>query len=513
MLCPDLLPFPPGSGIEEDRGFDTIQAETREEMIISRKPGKTISRNELEASICKDSFYDFLCRFWYSIIPEKFTNNWHIEYLCDELQQVAERVFRGEPKEYDLVINISPGSTKSTICSIMFPAWCWTRMSTFRTICGSYAYHLAMDLSRKCRDVVQSDKWKELFGNINLREDQNTKGYFVNTEGGSRVAVGTGGSITGMHGHILVIDDPLDPNQAVSEAELAAANRWMSETLPTRKVDKTITPTILIMQRLHQDDPSGRMLEMADRVKIRHICLPAEIDESNRGEVKPRKLVKSYVDGLMDPVRLPKSVLTEAKAELGEYGFAGQFMQRPVPLGGGMFKTGRIEIVNAVPNMKMKIRYWDKAGTVDGGAYTVGLLMGRDEDGNYWILDVVRGQWESAAREKIILQTARIDGKDVLVGIEQEPGSGGKESAENTTRMLAGFRVRIDRPVGDKVLRADPYSVQVNGGNVRLKQGLWNRAYLEELQFFPHSKYKDQVDSSSGAFSILTRKRIRVGAL
>ena len=201
-----------------------------------------ISKSQLEASICRDSFYDFLLRFWSSIIPETFIDNWHVKYLCHELQILAERVFRSEPKEYDLVINISPGSTKSTIVSIMFPAWCWTKMSTTRLICASYAYHLAMDLSRKCRDVVQSDKWIDLFGNVELREDQNTKGYFVNTMGGSRVAVGTGGSITGLHAHILIIDDPLDPNQAVSEAELLAANRWMSETIPTRKVDKVITP-------------------------------------------------------------------------------------------------------------------------------------------------------------------------------------------------------------------------------------------------------------------------------
>lgn len=477
------------------------------------EPKKTISKSELEASICRDSFYDFFLRFWSSVIPESFSDNWHILYLCMELQRMAERVFEGKPKEYDLIINISPGSTKSTIVSVMFPAWCWTRMASARIICGSYAYHLAMDLSRKCRDVVQSDKWIELFGDIYLREDQNTKGYFVNTNGGSRVAVGTGGSITGMHGHIIIIDDPLDPNQAVSEAELAAANRWMGETLPTRKVDKVITPTILIMQRLHQDDPSGRLLAMTDKIKLKHICLPAEIDDANKMEVKPRKLVRQYKNGLMDIVRLPKSVLKEARAELGEYGYAGQFLQRPVPLGGGMFKTDRIQIMNSLPQFKSRVRFWDKAGTGGGGAYTVGLLMGVDKEGSYWILDIVRGQWESAERERIILQTAQIDGRNVMVGIEQEPGSGGKESAQNTTRMLAGWRVRIDKPVGDKVLRADPYSVQVNGGNVRLRQAVWNRDYLDELQFFPHSKYKDQVDSSSGAFSILTKKRIRVGAL
>ena len=255
------------------------------------------------------------------------------------------------------------------------------------------------------------------------------------------------------------------------------------------------------------------MLAVRESKKVKHICLPAEIDNTNRLEVKPRKLVKYYQKGLMDSVRLPRSVLNEAKIELGEYGYAGQFLQRPVPLGGGMFKTDRIQITSVACKYKRKVRFWDKAGTGGGGAYTVGLLMAVDGEGNYWVLDVVRGQWESAARERIILQTAQIDGRGTTIGVEQEPGSGGKESAQNTVKMLAGFRVRIDKPVGDKVLRADPFSVQVNGGNVRLKMGEWNRIYLEELQFFPHSKYKDQVDASSGAFSILTKKRIRVGGL
>ena len=101
--------------------------------------------------------------------------------------------------------------------------------------------------------------------------------------------------------------------------------------------------------------------------------------------------------------------------------------------------------------------------------------MGVDVDQKSAVLDLLRGQWEAAARERIILQTAQIDGKGVAIGVEQEPGSGGKESAQSTVKMLAGFRVRVDRPTGDKEVRADPYAVQVNGGNVYLVQGPWNK--------------------------------------
>ena len=177
-----------------------------------------------------------------------------------------------------------------------------------------------------------------------------------------------------------------------------------------------------------------------------------------------------------------------------------------------MFKVAQLIVETAVHKMKRMVRYWDKAGTGGGGAYTVGTKMGLGFDGRFCVLDVVRGQWEANERERIIRQTAEIDGAGVTVGIEQEPGSGGKESAQASVRNLAGFRVRVDRPTGDKTMRADPFAVQVNGGNVAILRGAWNRDYIDELQFFPFSTYKDQVDSSSGAFSLLLRSR-RLGAM
>jgi len=183
-----------------------------------------------------------------------------------------------------------------------------------------------------------------------------------------------------------------------------------------------------------------------------------------------------------------------------------------------MFKVVRVHVEDVAPKrFVQKIRFWDKAGTEGGqGAFTVGLLMGKDEKGHFWVLDVVRGRWDSSERENIIHKTAQADGRDVIIGIEQEPGSGGKESAENTVRRLAGYRVRVDRPSGSassKELRADPYSVQVNNGNVYVVRGPWLTEYLSELSYFPHSKYKDQVDASSGAFNTLAKGKRRVGGM
>jgi predicted phage terminase large subunit-like protein len=245
--------------------------------------------------------------------------------------------------------------------------------------------------------------------------------------------------------------------------------------------------------------------------RIRHICLPAE----DSFEIKPARLKDYYVEGLMDPRRCSYEVLREARDKLGEFGYAGQYGQHPVPIGGGMFKWERIHIGEIPPiNYVYVMRYWDKAGsTTKKAAWTVGVKMAKDVRGRFWVLDVIRGRWESAQREAIIKATAVLDGRKVLIGVEQEPGSGGKESAENTVKMLAGWRVRVDIPKGDKVLRADPFSVQVNAGNVCLAPGEWNTPFLKEIEFFPYSKYKDQVDACSGAFSFVSKGKVRVGGL
>ncbi len=475
-----------------------------------------IDEYKLIAKLCRLSFFEFVKEFWDTVIPETYEDNWHIAYLCYELQMAMERVFAGLPREDDIIINISPGSTKSTIVSVMLPAWCWIKMPTCRILGGSHGSKLSTELSRKNRQVVKSEKYRRCFPEIQLSRDQDAKSHFVNTYGGDRYAAGVGGLITGFHGHLLLIDDPLDPQSAVSEAELATANKWMDETLATRKVDKEITLTVLIMQRLHQDDCTANML--AKTKNIRHICLPAEVSD----RVQPLHLKSFYKDGLMDPKRLNYKVLAENKLKLGQYGYAGQFSQWPVPPGGGMFKVNRITI--DIPPTKWehiqgetiypgRIRSWDNAATKDAGCFSAGVKVGLDTKGRVWILNVVRGQWDTDVREDTMKKTAVMDGRPVNILLEQEPGSGGKHQAQSQSRNLHGFHVIIERPSGDKVYRADPFSVQVNNGNVFMAPGPWNEDFLDELRFFPLSKFKDQVDAAAAGYNELVSGYQRAGAL
>jgi predicted phage terminase large subunit-like protein len=392
-----------------------------------------------------------------------------------------------------------------------------------RFITASYSGALSLESAEYCRELIRSQQFQEMYPDVDIKEDKDTKSNFKIvrkeivsvgraprvTTGGGRYSTSVGGTLTGFHGDMLIVDDPLNPTQAVSDIELGNANRWMEQTLSTRKTDKAITPTILIMQRLHQDDPSGHMLAK-QKENLRHICIPGEIT-NYRDKLHPPELAENYIDGLMDPSRLPWKVLNDLEADLGQYGYAGQIGQDPTPPGGGMFKVDHFAIVNSMPpkpDILHTVRYWDKASTQDGGTYTVGVRMSRLYNNRWLIEDVKRGRWETHQREKIIKETAMADGPHVTIWIEQEPGSGGKESAEGTIRNLAGYSIYAERPTGDKVFRADPYSVQVNNGAFMLLNGMWNREFIEEHRFFPYSTYKDQVDASSGAFHKLVNKKI-----
>lgn len=478
--------------------------------------------------INNQSFYEFLQYFWPVVSAHTFSPNWHIEYICGELEKLAYRVAAKKPRLYDLILNQPPGSTKTITASIMFPAWCWTKWYWMRFITASYSDALSMESAEYCRDLIRSQQFQDMYPEIDIKADKDTKSNFKIVKklpvvsrgrlpqllgGGGRYSTSVGGTLMGFHGDILIVDDPLNPTQAASDVQLGNANRWMEQTLPTRKTNKDNTPTILIMQRLHQDDPSGHILAK-QKENIKHICLPGEI-RNYKKQLNPPELIKFYKDDLLDQNRISWKVLKDIEADLGQYGYAGQIGQDPTPPGGGMFKVDHFQIVNSLPKaneIMHTVRYWDKAGTEGGkGAYTAGVRMSRLTGGRWIVEDVKRGRWASNERERIIRETAEVDGTNVEVFVEQEPGSGGLESAQGTIRNLAGFVIRADKPSGsegNKIRRADPYSVQVNNGAFQILNGLWNHLYIEEHRFFPFSTYKDQVDGSSGAFNKLVGKKI-----
>lgn len=473
----------------------------------------------LEAATYRESFYDFMVAFW-DCVPgsQPLVLNWHMKVLCDEMQAMAERVFVGLPAEYDLLMNISPGTSKSTICSILFQPWTWTRMPTARHILASHTDTLVLDLATKARSVIESEKYQKFFPEIKIKHDQDTKSYFSNTLGGDRFSCTVGGkSPLGFHGHFVGFDDPLDPQKALSAAELLKAGEFKTTTLETRKVDKVVSAFFGIMQRVHSMDPTGVAIEKAKAEgskPLRLVCLPAMID-GDKDNVNPPELKVHYKDGLMDPVRLSKKVLDTFLANMGAYAFAGQFMQTPVSLSGGLFKLHYFNNrVKAAPYDCTRIRYWDRAASQNKGCLTAGVLIGKDKDGLYYVEHVVAGQWEPVERNKIMKATALRDrnkygANQPVIAVEAEGGSSGRDAWLGVVKALDGFYVKEDKVTGSKETRAEPWSTQLAAGSVRLvEDGTWNiHRYIENHCLFPLGQFLDEIDASTGAYNLLVNRK------
>lgn len=443
-------------------------------------------------------------RFTTTMFPERrggeFKRNWHQQEVCRAL----ERVVLGRCPR--LIINVPPRSGKTEIAVVNFMAWCMGLFPDAEFIHASYSKRLATANTYAVRAMMQSDRYRIIFPWASLQEDSRAKDEFRTGQGGIVYATGSDGTITGYgagkmrngFGGAIIVDDPHKAGEASSPVMRASVIDWFQTTMETRK-NRPETPIILVMQRLHEDDLSGFLLSGANGEAWEHLVIPAISDDG-----------ESFWEE-----QFPIADLRRREAA-NPYVFAGQFMQVPAPKGGGMFPVDRFQIVEHGPaksDIVESVRYWDKAGSAGQGAFTAGVLMHKLKDGRYCVSDVQRGQWGALDREQNILQTAQVDGKDVRIEVEQEPGSGGKESAEATIRMLSGWKVKADRPTGNKETRAEPYAAQVQGRNVQLVQGAWNRPFMDEHELFPNGKFKDQVDAAAAAFGRLSADVFSYGML
>jgi predicted phage terminase large subunit-like protein len=399
-----------------------------------------------------------------------------------------------------LVIAEPPRHGKSEMVSRLLPAYYLYLWPKRWVGLSSYGADLAEALSRKARDYFVGQR----------NENTASAARWETAAGGGMWATGVGGAATGKGGHLLVCDDPVkDASEAESLLIRQRNKDWWDATWFTRR-EPPHRSALLTMTRWHFDDVAGHVLTtwvpaMAeDGVHIIH--LPALAEDREAVEALYPNGVTIEPDWRQPGEPLcPERFTTEALAQIRggttDYYWSALYQQRPVPRGGGMFPRERVEFVGAAPAEAVsRVRYWDKAGTAGGGAYTAGVLLSVARTGLVTVEHVVRGQWAEFDRENIIKQTALLDGRSVLVAVEQEPGSSGQDSVNATIRNLAGFKVRADRVTGDKTLRAEPLAAQWQAGNVRLVEGDWTSAFLSEAETFPAGSFRDQIDAAGGAY-------------
>lgn len=406
----------------------------------------------------------------------------HVEYICGLVQKVID----GDIQR--LAISTPPGHGKSETLSRRLPIYWAQRNPEDAIVLTGYSQTFAdKNLSWHCRELARE---------MGVLGDKATALDEWRFKSGARlVSRGVGSAPTGINPiSLLVSDDPVkDRRQASSEVERENVWQWWQGSIIQRFWPRT--RAVIIATRWNEDDLIGRLKASGDD-SWTFINLPAiALEDDPLGRAPGEALW---------PEAKPLEFLERQRDAMGDYEFEAVFQGNPTPREGSFFKVDRFGFVDAAPKGYRTVRRWDNAATAGAGDYTVGVKMtGPTDDGRFVVLDVVRGQWDTAERNRIQRLTAEMDGKTVTqIGVE-DPGSGGKDSAAAFTRLMAGFPCKTERESGAKELRADPFSSQVNAGNIDLLRGDWNRAYVEELRQFPAGKHDDQVDSSAGAFNDL----------
>ncbi len=444
----------------------------------------------------------FVREAWPILEPTaRYVHNWHIDAICEHLEAVTEgRINR-------LLANVPPGSSKSLIVSVLWPAWEWgpRGLRSLRYLTTSFNDGPVKRDTRKTRDLILSDWYRSLWPEVVLTRTGETS--FANSATGTREGVAFG-SLTSQRGDRLIIDDPHSTETAESEAERTATTRKFREGATNRLNDQERSAIVVIMQRLHERDISGVIQQLG--MEYVHLMIPMEFEPERRcstiiGWQDPREAVGD----LLDPVRFPRETIEKLKRDMGSYAWAGQYQQRPAPREGGMFKRHWFDAVPAVPVGSVRVRRWDLAATKEGD-WTVGLLMARDREGLFYIEDVVRLRGTPADVERALVATAQQDAairSNLRIGLSEDPGQAGKAQISYLTRKLAGYRVESERETGPKDVRAAPFAAQAEAGNVKLVAAPWNEAFLAEVGLFPMGEHDDQIDAASGAFNMLLQPR------
>lgn len=427
---------------------------------------------------------------------------WWTEEVATHFQQFYEDLVAGRrPK---LALMTPPQHGKSWTVED-FVAWLAGKNPELRTIFGSYSDDLGVRCNLNTQRTIQSDRYQSVFWKTRVGD----AGWQCNTElieycghRGSFRNVTVLGGINGMGLDLGIIDDPVKGRaEAMSKVARDRVWNWFTDDFMYRF--SNLAGLIVVMTRWHVDDLLGRAFNRLGDFRILKYPAIAEI----------RNGVRNWSDRRQEgeplfPELKPLDFLVERRKLQSDASWESEAQQSPYIVGGGQLPIEKLKVVPFLDRSKIihSIRYWDKAGTDDGGAYTSGVLMHSLVDKTFLIESVVRGQWSALQREQRIRAMAEADAavcKSYQVWVEQEPGSGGKESAEATIRNLAGFRVQADKVTGSKEVRAEPFAAQVQGGNVFLVAGAWVLPFLEECESWPNGRFKDQVDSAAGALTKL----------
>ena len=314
----------------------------------------------------------------------RYRHNWHVEAIAYHLEQC----FFGNTKR--LLITLPPRHLKSISASVAFPAWVLGHDPSKRVLCASYSDVLAGELSRDCRRVMESEWYRRVFPRTRISVEKNSETHFVTTAQGHRYATSTGGSITGMGGDIIIVDDPIKSDEALSETRRTAINEWFDRTLSTRLDRPADGVIIVIMQRLALEDLAGHVLQKGNWT---HLNLPAIATADKLISIGYGLVHQRTTGEVLHPQHISRERLAEKKKEMGSFHFSAQYQQDPVPAEGEIIKWSWFRFYRSplIPQCGDQIvQSWDTAykakTTSDFSVCTTWLVRGNLK----YLIDVLR---------------------------------------------------------------------------------------------------------------------------
>lgn len=493
--------------------MNTARDLTEREIKIERERLLRIERKVLAAS-----FKLFAQQAWKVVEPgRKLKWNWHLDVICDHLEKVRTREIKR------LLINVPPRTTKSTLVNVFFPVWVWAINPSHQFNNYSHNQSLATRDSLASRRLIESDWFRERWGNVfKITGDQNQKNFFQNDKGGHRRAFGLGGGITGVGADTQIIDDPHDAQSAQSTAERQNVLDVLDNTLPSRFNDFSDGAMILIMQRLHEDDAAGHALAKASGKHWTHLCFPMEYDPGHPHvcDLDPR----TEAGELLWPSRFPQDVVSALKDDQTPYAFSGQYQQRPTPDGGGILprsewrewgKKQRLKgLKEELPVCDYIVQCWDTAyEDQEENDYSACTTWGvfKHEEEDRWAVILLDRFRERLAFPKLRERAREIYDKHNPDVVLIEPKATGKSLIQELRRKgvpVQEWEPERSRSTGrevDKTARTHAASVVLYDGCVWYVKRNWVLEVIEECATFPKGKHDDLTDTCTMAWLWLRR--------
>lgn len=495
----------------------TAQQEHTRPVSANLETSSTASRQTETRPVKQLPLSDFVREGWSLLEPVTDLNwNWHLDLICDYLTMVRDGKFRKlHPELEGLIFNVPPRTMKSLLISVFFPIWVWTSDPSRRFMFVSYSEKLSTQHSILRRSVIESDWYKEEWGNqFSFSRDQNAKNHYENSERGAMFSTGMQSTATGMGGDILIFDDPLNPEQAISQVEREAVNVRFDTTFRSRINDPATGVKIIIMQRLHELDLTGHVLAR-EKSRWKHVSLPAiaEQDEqpwqlSNGKHLAPRK-----AGDLLWSARLPQSFLDSQRVGMGSWAFNGQYQQRPAPLDGGIVKRQWIRFYRELPEkFEFMVQSWDC--TFSGGQendFVAGQVWARS-GGRYFMLPYRTYERLDFGPTMAAIKACHAKFPQAHAVLIEDKANGPAIISELQKEIPGVVAVN---PEGGKIARAQATAPLWEAGSIELPDPqvfgcAWMEDYLHNMCAFPKAAHDDDVDATSQAL-IYMRSRLGGG--